>query len=336
MSSSKHGSVSASEKSPEKKLSINASDNLSNLKVRVNNKLIVGNLNINSIAGKFDQLKLMVQHKVDILILTETKIGSSFLNQQFHIEGFCRPYRLNRNKHGGGVLVYIREDIPSKILKNTFLSDDIEGIFIELNLRKHKWLLCATYHPPNQKDDYFFNHMGKAIDVYHQTYDKFFLIGDFNAEDTEPWFLQFLFEYDAKNIVSEKPCFKSKDNPSCIDLFNTNSPNSFQNTSTITAGVSDFHKMVITVSKATFTKSKPKVIIYRDFKLFNEEKFKTDLKNSLRITNISSYYVFQKIFLKVLERHDPIKNKTIRANHAPYVTKTMRKPILKRTELQHR
>ena len=112
------------------KQSINASDILSNPKVRVNNKLIIGNLNINSFAGKFDKLKLMVQHKVDILVLTETKIDSSFLNQQFHIEGFCLPYRLNRNKHGRVVLVYIREDIPSKILKKTILPNDIEGIFI--------------------------------------------------------------------------------------------------------------------------------------------------------------------------------------------------------------
>ena len=102
MSSSKHGSVSASEKSPEKKPSINASDIQSNLKVRFNNKLIIGNLNINSIAGKFDQLKLMVQHKVDKLVLTETKIDSIFLNQQFHIEGFCLSCRLDRNKHGEG------------------------------------------------------------------------------------------------------------------------------------------------------------------------------------------------------------------------------------------
>ena len=166
--------------------------------------------------------------------------------------------------------------------------------------------LCNLYQLKNQKDDYFFNHLGKATDIYHLNYDKFLLIGDFNAEDTEPCLSQFLFEYDGKNIVSEKTCFKSKDNPSCIELFITKSPNSFHNTSTITTGLSDFHKMVITVLKATFTKSKPKVITYRDFKLFNEEKFKTDLKNILRITKISSYHVFEKIFLKVLGRHDPI------------------------------
>ena len=55
--------------------------------------------------------------------------------------------------------------------------------------------------------------------------------------------------------------------------------------------------MVITVLKVTFT-SKPKVIAYRDFKVFNEEKCKTDLKDSLRITNIPSYYVFDYFFLK--------------------------------------
>ena len=48
--------------------------------------------------------------------------------------------------------------------------------------------------------------------------------------------------------------------------------------------------MVITVLKATFTKSKPNVVTYRDFKLFNEKK----KKNVSRITNISSYYVFEK------------------------------------------
>ena len=159
-------------------------------------------------ADKFDQLKLMVKYKANILVLTETKIDPSFQNQQFHIEGFCLPYRLERNKHGGGVLVYIRGDIPSKILKKTFLLDDIEGIFIELNLRKYKWLLCATYHLPNKKDNYFFNHLGKAIDIYHQTYDKYLLIDDFSAEDTEPCLSQFLFEYDGKNIVSEKTCLK--------------------------------------------------------------------------------------------------------------------------------
>ena len=59
--------------------------------------------------------------------------------------------------------------------------------------------------------------------------------------------------------------------------------------------------------------------------MFNEENFKIDPKNSLRITNISSYHAFEKKFAKVLGGHAPFKNKTNRANHAPYITKNYEK-----------
>ena len=45
-------------------------------------------------------------------------------------------------------------------------------------------------------------------------------------------------------------------NPSCIDLIITNSPNSFQNTSTFCTGLSDFHKLVVTILKMSFRKMK--------------------------------------------------------------------------------
>ena len=44
-------------------------------------------------------------------------------------------------------MVYIREHIPAKILK---ISEEIEGIFIELNLKGTKWLLSCIYNPNGQ------------------------------------------------------------------------------------------------------------------------------------------------------------------------------------------
>ena len=83
------------------------------------------------------------------------------------------------------------------------------------------------------------------------------LLCDFNAEESEPCLSQFLYGYNsAKNIVKESTCFKNVLNPSCIDLFITNSPLSFQNT-VISNGLSDFHKMVITVMKMSFKKHSP-------------------------------------------------------------------------------
>ena len=114
------------------------------------NRLLIGNLNINSISNKFDQLKLLVRGKVDSLVITETKLDSTFPTSQFLIEGYSEPYRFDRNRNGGGVLIYVREDIPSKPLTDHKLSHDIEGIFVELNLRKNKWLLGHITHLVNQ------------------------------------------------------------------------------------------------------------------------------------------------------------------------------------------
>ena len=45
-------------------------------------------------------------------MISETKLDASFPNNQFTINGFTAPYRLDRNANGGGILLYIREDIP--------------------------------------------------------------------------------------------------------------------------------------------------------------------------------------------------------------------------------
>ena len=75
------------------------------------------------------------QNKVDILVISETKLDSSFPLNQFHIDGFTTPYRLDRNQNGGGIMLYIRDDIPSKSLTDIKLDNEIENILIEINLR---------------------------------------------------------------------------------------------------------------------------------------------------------------------------------------------------------
>ena len=113
------------------------------------NKVIIGNLNINAIRNKFEQLKETV---LEILVVTETKLDETFLESLFLMDGFSKPYRLDRNKNGGGVMIFIRDTISSKILEKHIFPNDVESIFVELNFRKCKWLLYGTYQPPSQSD----------------------------------------------------------------------------------------------------------------------------------------------------------------------------------------
>ena len=313
----------------------NSPDTFENLrKIRINNidRLIIANLNINSIRNKFDQLKLLIKDNIDILVITETKIDGSFPASQFKIDGFSMPFRLDRTSNGGGLMIFIREDIPSKILNKHNFPDDIEGLFIEINLRKVKWLLFGAYRPPNQNSNYFLDSVSKGLDIYLKFYDNFLLTGDFNCNETESNMCSFLNQYNASNIVKQPTCFKNIQNPSCIDLFITNKNKSFQNTTTISSGLSDFHKMVITIFKSKFGKQKPKLMHYRDYKNFDKGHFESELKEQSRIC--TSYETFEKVFLEILELHAPQKQKYVRANEVPYMTRTLRKAIMRRSQLE--
>ena len=206
-------------------------------------------------------------------------------------------------------------------------------------MRKSKLLLCGTYHSTHAlygtTDIDFFEQIGLALDVY-SIFDKFLLAGDFNIQEDEGSIQDFMDEFSARNLVKEKTWFKSLDNPSCIDLFITNSSQSFQKTTTISKGLSDFHKMIITVLKTTFPKAKPKVVLYRDYSKFVENHFRIDLKEKLREIREINYSSFENIFLSVLNKHTPYKKKVVRANQKPYLTKQLRKAIMNRSSLEHK
>ena len=98
-------------------------------------RILIAHLNVNSLRNKFEILKETITNKVHILLIPETKLGSSFPLNQFYIDGFTTPCRLKRNQNGGGIMLYIRKDIPSKSLTEIKLDNETENTFIEVNLR---------------------------------------------------------------------------------------------------------------------------------------------------------------------------------------------------------
>ena len=106
------------------------------------------NKSVNLVSVKFDQLREIVLKYVDVLIITETKLDDTFLTSQFLVTGFSVPYRLDRNRNGGGIMIFIRDNSLSRVLTKHVFPDYIEGLFIELNFRKAKWYHFGTYHLP--------------------------------------------------------------------------------------------------------------------------------------------------------------------------------------------
>ena len=115
-------------------------------------------------------------------------------------------------------------------------------------------ILTCSY--PNKSNISKHQHcLSKGLDTYINQYDNIMLLGDLHVESPDPVLNDFCNIYNSFSLVKEPICSKNPYNPSCIDLFLTNRPRSFQNTVTIETGISDFHKMVITVLKVFYKKT---------------------------------------------------------------------------------
>ena len=124
-----------------------------------------------------------------------------------------------------------------------------------------------SYNPDKNKILSHLHVISKALDDLSKKYDNFILLGNFNNEPEENNMSNFLNIYHLKNIVKQKTCFKNPERPSCIDLILTDSSRSFQDTCTVETGLSDFHKLVVTVLKLYFPKQKPNIQNFRDSKM---------------------------------------------------------------------
>ena len=184
------------------------------------NCIIIAHLNINFIRNNFDLLANQIIGNVDVLVTFETKLYASFPIDQFKILDFSTPFRTDRNQYGGGLLVFVREDIPAKHLSSE--NTPIEGIYVELNFRKKNWLLCCTYNPNRNIITNHLDALKRSLDPCSTKYDNLIVIGNLNAEVDLECMKLFCETYDLSSLIKVPTCYKNPEKPSCIDFLLNN------------------------------------------------------------------------------------------------------------------
>ena len=269
-------------------------------------------------------------------MISETKVDDTFPTEQFKIDGYMKPIRMNRARNGGGLMIFVRDDLPCHKLLSDKLPSNIECIFLEMRIRKSIWLIVAGYNPHKNNISYFLSHIGKQLDDYLPKYENLLLLGDWNSEVTEKGMKEFCEVYHLENLIKDPTCYKSTKNPSSIDIILTNKKLSFQNSMTVETGLSDFHKMTVTVLKRYFKKKDPITITYRNLKSFDGLKFREDIKNQLEKSENLNVDVFKNIFVSVWNSHAPVKKKVVRGNNAPFMNRALSKAFMHRSKLKNR
>ena len=92
---------------------------------------------------------------------------------------------LDRCANGGGILLYVRGDISSCLLTEHKLQNNTECLFIEINIRKKKWLFCCSYNPNKNNISKHLHCLTKCLNKYISQYDKIMLLGDLNVESSD-------------------------------------------------------------------------------------------------------------------------------------------------------
>ena len=329
---------------------LNDINKLENLRNENINNPIFAYYNINSLRYKIHDIKEIISRSLpDILVLAETKIDGSFPTSQFLINGYNEPTRSDRSEHGGGVIEYIRCGIIRKRLHD-FELNGFESICSEITIKNTKWFLLSVYRSPNTINiPIFFLEMNKTLNRALSRYDNVIIMGDINIDVDDMKasgyenLKNFMALFDLTNLVKTKTCI-TRDHESLIDIILTNKSNSFMHTNTLELGVSDFHKMSLTILKSHVARLKPKIIKYRSYKKFNEDNFLKELDENFKknfsytyehcISSDDIYNNFVDILSKTIDKHAPIKSKKIRGNQASFMGKELSKAIMKRSMLK--
>ena len=193
--------------------------------------------------------------------------------------------------------MYVRDVIPCKLIP--MRNSTIAGFFTELKLWKKKCLLCCSYNPQWRFTSNRLIDIGKNLDLLSTNCDNIFLLGDFNTEVENNFLKEFCDFHGMKSLIRVPTCYKNPANPTCIDLMLTNSNRSFQKSCTIEAGLSDFHKIIVTVLKTT-SRTFSKIINYRDYQNFLNEEFRQQVLKDIWKNNSEWWYRFFWILFKNL------------------------------------
>ena len=271
------------------------------------------------------------EHKPHLLCLNEMKLDSDVADNELRVEGFHETFRKDCPKDGGGVAIYVRNNIKCKMRED--FGDDLESISVELEALYVKCILVTTvYRPPDSRVE-LFSFIENMISKIDQEGKECILTGDFNCDlfkskDNDTKHLKRIYGmYHFKQLIA-KPTRVTSDTRTLIDHIATNRPDNVSESDVIPCGISD-HDAVCIVRSMHLPKKKgtPKLITARTVKKFNSEPFLTDLRNIQfdQIKGIAKdpnelWQIWKALFLEALNKHASVSNIRIRGSNLPYIT----------------
>ena len=138
---------------------------------------------------------------MDIIWISETKLDKIFPTAKFATKDFSKPYHLDVALNCGGLLFYVKANLPSKLICFYNFPNETQCIPIELNISNKKYTFLSIYQPPNQNIDFFLDKLSEARDIYSKHYENSCIFGEFNTTPEYNDMINFMYNQCLSNLV---------------------------------------------------------------------------------------------------------------------------------------
>ena len=300
--------------------------------------------NVQSVVNKIDIIEPELSN-FSLISLTETWLNSTVPNEDIQFNNFQVPFRRDREGDShGGILVYIKNDIPCKRRQDLELLN-IECLWVEINIKSKKMLVGTFYRPPNSNSLVFSdieNSIGIAVDT---GIADIVILGDFNLNvlnaQSARKITELCHQYNLSQLINE-PTHFTESSSSVIDLILVSNLLSVD-----ISGVGEpflmqdirYHCPVFCIFKFKRHVVKPfrrKIWMYEQGNSFRQKVYDFDWK-SIRDNDVNLYArTFTDNLLNIAEECIPTKNVTIRPCDLPWLNNNIRKLMRQRNRLYKR
>lgn len=250
------------------------------------NGINICHINAGSLRPKHTILYQMLStSKVDVVMVSESWLNSDIPSQLVSIPGFTLHRNDRKNRIGGGVCMYIRENLSTKSVYSSSLSD-VEFLGIEVKSGSDKCLLVTVYCPPHKFKEEYLKELEDTLTRLSPNYSNILIGGDFNVNYLEKNSTTHLFQYfcDRMNlsVVNKRwpTCFKSTVNPSLIDMFLTSSMNRVIGNDQVRLTSDFIHDLLFCSLKFNMSgTNSAKTLKYRSFRHFDLPHLQQNIGN---------------------------------------------------------
>jgi len=270
-----------------------------------------------------------------MLAISETKLDTSDNSNMFQIDGYS-ILRADKRKNSGGLLIYISNYIPHREINFISPCKNIEIICTEIILDKNDtWVVCAMYKNPMVRNMEFEAAFKMLYEKVLHKYNNHIIIGDlnYNLLESGSYLNSILPIYDMKNIIKKATCKKSV-KQTLLDVIITNEPNRFLKSFSIDTGISDFHNLIGAIMRKQIPKPTSKIVKYRKINDINYDTVRRAIQN-LRVDGAeadaeAAFNEYHNNIISIFNEHAPLKEKKIKSNHFPFMTKELKRAIYQR------